>query len=596
MSRIFAVVLTLAVSTQSWGALPMTWKQIINNAKYKKTPSKEQVQAQAVRAEGNIQTFVLADRYVFLFDKTGVPIVGFDLTLEPTGVKEMVMGAIGIGAWSFKGFLSKYKQIKENPETILRQGQLAPGMMPLGTGSEAQVDDELYSEMDATGAKYVPDWSDKDIAKGYKEFAKLKFNSEWVKEHGGLQALTTNQKDGFKPASFALADLYLEQKQSNALHKTMNEFAKVIYQKELAPAELGAFMKQFKMNWSEEKKEFVMEWSPKAYTRGVLSTPEIPGWILNYQNPLDILAYKYSLENIQKYAAGLESIIPATYAHIVGIMISRVVNGLKARLDGHENQMLALFEGALRGDYRIDISLLEPEKFIKTSILMLYLNKMIDTDDVTDAVAKMQMVHAAEAKYRAENLKYLTNKEIKYKMWSDGRFATIYDKNNQRKGIMALAMKGGFLTKVPGMHYYDNAPWLKTFSRVGLEVFTDAVRVYMPTQLDFSKWLASWFNIGISIYIPGEAWDMIFRTRAFGEMAYEGQAIAQMNEVLNGRWKEIPGYDRVELGEMLNHMTGARANTFEIPRKHEMVAIPKHLEMVKKMINGGTIAPAYLKQ
>ncbi|HEX4923751.1 MAG TPA: hypothetical protein VFV50_06680 [Bdellovibrionales bacterium] len=568
MSRFFVVLIALTMSAKSWGALPKTWKEIETNAKYKKTLDIQQVQRQAVAASGDIQTFVLADRFVFLFDQTGVPIVAFDLTLEPTGWKEMAMGAIGIGAWSFKNFMGKYKAIKENPEAVLRAGPLAEGALPQASGLEAQETADLHAEMDQTGSQHVPNWSDQDIAKGYKEFAKLKFNDEWIKSQGQFQALADGKDSGFKPASFTMADLKLNEKQQGALHKVMNEFSKVHFGTALDAKELPAFMSQFQMKWSEEKKEFAVLWSPEAYAsraRNAPKQPELPGWLLNYGAPYDILGYKYSLQNVERMAAGLDSIIPTLYADIVGIMVSRVTNGLKSRLDGHENQLQALFEGALRGDYEIKIPLLQKEEFLKISVLMLYLNKMIDTDDVTDPVAKMKHVLNAEAKHRAENL--------------------------------ALLAKKNFLTQHPSMHYYDNAPWMKTFGRVGMEVLVDAVRLYMPTQLNFGKWLSSWFNINLGIYMPGAAWDMIFRTRYFAEMAYEGQVISLMNETMKGRYKAIPGYDVVELHRIVGHMTGARANAFEIAMKFEADAMTKNMQLIKNLIGGQTQSTLkYMKQ
>ncbi len=591
MKRLLAIGLAAAFVMPAQAKQPKSWTELINDPKVIKSPTMQETHVRAVRATGDIQLFKVADRYGFLFDQDGYAVAVFDYTMDPMTRKDMLLGSVGIGGWSFKNLWNKYKKMKETPTDIIDKDVfIDPGNYPLPDENNERDWTEFYGDFEKAKADGVVDG--KEIEKGYKEFAKLKFNDEWIAKHGHLRVAGNNarnndERSGFLPASFAMSDLYLDQKQSEKMFATMNQFSKIFYQHELTPAEAPAFMTQFQMNWQESKKEFNMLWAPSATTVAGEKPPPIPGFVLYYYDIYYLLSYKYALNNLDRNAALLETVL-GKYGALMGIFVSRITNGLRSQMDYHENSLLTILEAYQRGEYDLNVPWEDGHSFVDQSITLLYLNKMIESKDldVTDGVAKRQLVEEKEAKNKENVLKWLAKKKYDVRAWSDGRHATVF-KGDKRKGIVNLVINRHWLTRQPSFMHYDGATWYKGAQRVFLELFVDAVRMVMPTQLDFGKWLAAWFNVNISIYMPTVIWDGLFRGRQFTEIAYEAMVFSKVNEAIAGRWAKVPGYEVDELPLIKNTLAVQRMNTFEVPLKYEQIAIKTNYKYVLDLIGQG---------
>jgi len=586
MSRILAICLAAVFALPAQAKLPGTWEEIIKSPKFKKSPTQEQAHIRAVRPSGDFQLYKVADRYGFLFDPDGYPVVVFDYTMDPMSLKELALGGIGIGKWSLRNLWNKYKKIKENPKDILETDQfMRPGEFPaLGADDDAQYG-EFYKEFAEAEANSVSPSELEEIERGIKEFGKLRFNDEWIAKHQNLQAAGSEDKrSGFKPASFAMSDLYIESKNVSKVHEAMNQFSILLFRKPLKLEETNQFLKQFKMAWQEDKKEFKLIWSPEA--SGLAEkAPPVPGFVLYYYDIYNILAFKYALYNMDRNVAYLEVIL-GKYGSILGIFVSRITNGVRSQMDSHENGLLTLFEAFLRGEYTMNIPWEDPASFVDQSITLLYLNKMIETEDITDGGAKRSLVQENEAKAKEDILKWLAKKKYTIQEWSDGRAATVY-KGDKKKGIVSLTIGRHWLSRQPSFLHYEQAPWLKSAYRVLLETFVDGVRFVMPTQLNLGKWLSKWFAINIQIYVPSFFWDGLFRGRQFTEIAYEGDVFIKVNEAIDGRWVKVPGYSGDELVALKGVLASQRMNAFEVPLKYEDIAIKTNYKLVLDLIGQG---------
>jgi hypothetical protein len=594
MSRLLALALALGifVSTGANAGLPANnWKEIMENPKYKKTPTMQEIRKKAVPATAEYQLFKVADRFGFLFDGDGMPVVAFDYSMDPLSWKQIILGSIGIGGWSLRGLWSKYRKIYETPEDVLKnESRMRPGLYFDPSDETDATYQQFYKDFENEEAKWLSPSSEDDVTRGKKEFAKIEFRDEWIAANSMNRVGDSKGKSGFKPATFALSDLYLKPSDEDKMFPTMAEFSKLILRQELKRADLIAFLAQFKMKWSEEAQEFTAVWDPEALTF-MAKSPQLPGWVLNYINPYDILAYKYGLNNLERNSAILESIL-GRFGGYFSLFVSRIVNNLKGRQNYHENSMQQLLEGYLRGEYKIDIPWDDAQNFVQTSIVMLCLNKMIDTDDVTDGVEKCRVIAEKEEKARSQNLAWLEKKKYKVMVWSDNRHATVF-KDDKKKGIVSLAISRHWLTKQPSWLHYESVQWYKQFNRIVLEVFTDAVRLVMPQNLNIGRWLSNWFNVSISVYLPSLVWDALFRGRAFTEIAYEGTIFMQVNEAMRGTWGKVPGFGADQLPDLKGTLAGQRVNPFEVPLKYETKAIAANYKLVIDWLSSGYTAPSY---
>ncbi|MGE3973473.1 MAG: hypothetical protein AB7F59_02995 [Bdellovibrionales bacterium] len=584
MSRFLAFFIGIALVSTANAGLPRSWKEIMENPKYKKTPTLQEMQKKAVAPSGEFKLYKVADRFGFLFDPDGYPVVAFDYTMDPLTWKSMLLGSIGIGGWSLRSLWNKYRKMNETPEDVLKNENVLRHGMYFDPSDETDATyQQFYTDFAKEEAKWLTPSAESDIARGKKEFAKLEFRDEWLAKNVGARLAGGKGRSGFKPTSFTMADLYISSEKENKLYPIMAEFSKLVLKKDLKREGLQDFIAQFKMNWSEDAQEFNLEWAPM----NVLGeqAPQLPGWVLNYYNPYDILAYKYGLSNLERNAAILESIL-GKYGSFISLFVSRIANGLKNRQNAHENALQELLEAYVREEYPINIPWEDPGSFVDTSITMLYLNKMIETDDVTDGVEKRRIVTEKEEKARNQNLEWLQKKKYTAMVWSDNRHATVF-KDEKKKGIVSLAIPRNWLTKQPSWLHYENVGWYKHFNRVVLEVFTDAVRIVMPQNLNFGKWLGSAFNIGISIYLPSLFWDMVFRGRSFTELGYEGMTYMKLNEAVRGTWKKVPGYMDDELMKLKSTFASQRVNPFEVPLRYEQKAISANYKLVQDWMNSG---------
>lgn len=586
MSRLLAIAVAALVALPAQAKYP-SWKEIMESPKYKKTPTQEQVHKVAVKPTADYQLFDVADRYGFLFDPDGYPVAVFDYTMDPMTLKDMLLGSVGIGGWSLKSMWSKYKKLKENPQDVLNKDQfIMPGDMPQPGANDQNEFGEFYKEFADAEAKNVSYQSGEDVERGVKEFKKLKFTKEWADKHRGLQVAGADKDDlkGFAPATFTMADLYMDPKHESKVMDSMKMFAKLFFNQELTKEQLPQFLTQFQMDWNDAKKEFNLNWKPQI-TGMADKAPPVPGFVLYYYDIYNILAYKYSLDNMNRNVAYLESAF-GVYGSILGIFVSRIVNGTESQMDFHENGLLTLFEAFRRGEYDINIPWEDPMDFADQSITLLYLNKKIENkniDDITDGLEKRNFVETQEAKAKEDILKWLEKKQYTWMEWSDGRTATVY-KGDKKKGIVSLSIARHWLSRTPSFLHYENAAWFKGTKRVLMEIFVDAVRLTLPQSLDFGKWLSSWFSLSINIYIPSFFWDGVFRGRQFTEIAYEGMAFMKINEAIAGRWVKVPGYTPDELGALKQTLATQRMNTWEVPLKYEGIAIKVNRKYVKDII------------
>lgn len=589
MSRFIFALLVLCLALPLQAKTP-NWKDIVDNpAKYKQTPTKSEYYKKIAPASSGYELFKIADRFGILVDPEGYPLVIFDYTMEPLSKTDWALGAIGIGGWSLRDIFKKYKQIKETPMDVLNNDEtLKIGMMP-EPGSNDQSDyGAFYDDLADVEGKMLPGLSGGSaIENGRKEFAKLKFRDEWVRRSGQVAAMGVESNTGFSPASFTLGDMYLTAEQAEKLYEPMSKFSKLVLKENLEKKDLARFMSQFKMDWNENTQEFSMVWSPAIVETKGVPQPKFPGWVVNYQTPLDLLAYKYSLSDMERQLSYSEYVL-GKWGGIVGTLLSRVLNNVKNQMNFHEQGLQVLLEAYLRGEYKISIPADDPQGFFDATLTLLYLNKMVEDDsiDVTDGAQKRRFVEEKEAKYKTENLAWLAKKKFEVQAWSDGRNATVF-KNGKRKGIVNLAMKRAFITHQPSFLHYDLVPWYKTASRMLMEVFVGCVRYVMPDSFQISEWLASWINIGISIYIPTMFWDVLFKGRSYTEIAYEGGTFMKFNEAVAGRWKKVPGYVDEDLPGLKNLFATQRVNPFEVPMKYEATAISINYKRVRDIIGFG---------
>ena len=343
-------------------------------------------------------------------------------------------------------------------------------------------------------------------------------------------------------------------------------------------------MTQFKYLWNEPKKEFQVTWAPQD--AGLKAKrPNIPDWTVNYVNPTDVLGFKYQLLQIEQYGGSADMIF-GQYGAILGIVVSRITDSIRYRYESHENQLMAIVEAAMRGQYTINMPLENQAAFLEITDLILYLNKVTDGNDVTNAQAKRKSVLAAEAAASAQNMAWFQKKGYTVQAWKDGRNATIF-KHEKRKGIASLAIERHKLTKTPSFLMYDAVPWWKSFSRIGLELFVDGIRYELPSYLDLSSLLASiGVNMSFTFYMPSFIWDQIFRGRAWTEVSYEGHVIGAINETMAGHMMDIPGYDKASLGKLKNVFAIQRGNPFESMPSQEIKQIAQNTELVKKFLHG----------
>lgn len=586
MSRTLALCVAFAFVVPAQAKHPNSWDEVIKNSKYKKSPTQEQIHKRAIKPAADYQLYKVADRYGFLFDPDGYPVVVFDYTMDPMTNKDLILGGIGIGGWSLRNLWSKYKKLKETPTNILdKDTSIDPANYPQPGADDEATYGEFYKEFADKEFEVLGASDPKEIERGYKEFSKLRFNDEWANQHSSLRVAGNDDKrSGFKPASFAMSDLFIEKKDEDSLYTVMNQFSVLIFKQELKREDLPKFMSQFQMNWTETKKEFTMKWTPSV-TGFAEKAPPVPGFVLYYYDIYNILGYKYSLNNMDRNVGYLDAVL-GKYASILGIFVSRITNGLRTQMEYHENGLLTLFEAFLRGEYDMKIPWEDPSDFVDQSITLLYLNKLIETDDVTDGAAKRQYATEKEAKAKVDVMKWLEKKKYTVQEWSDGRTATVF-KDEKKKGIVSLAISKHWLSRQPSFLHYENASWFKSVNRVFLEVFADCVRMIMPSQFNIGKWLGSWFNINIQFYVPSFIWDRLFRSRQFTEIAYEGNVFMRVNEAIDGRWGDVPGYNFDELEHLKSTLATQRMNTFEVPLEYENIAIKTNYKYVLDLIGQG---------
>src|SRR5690606_2182356 len=235
--------------------LPDSWEKIVNNPKYVKSPTREDVFKRAVAPTGDYQLFPVGDRFVFLFDPSGYPIVTFDLTIEPNSWKRMILGSIGIGEWSIRGLWRKYKATKENPNELLRLDKPIPeGSVLEQIESDERANQSEYDNVDAKERKYGKKSDiEKDKVRGYKEFAKIQFKEAFVQANKASQVdaieVSKDKRSGFKPLSFTMSDLHITERQQNKLFPVMSQYSELMLGHELEFENLSEFISQFKMYW-----------------------------------------------------------------------------------------------------------------------------------------------------------------------------------------------------------------------------------------------------------------------------------------------------------------------------------------------------------
>ncbi|MCC6277806.1 MAG: hypothetical protein IT289_07830 [Oligoflexia bacterium] len=578
------ILLSLAIGVQAQAKLPKTWEEVASNPKYIKSPTAEQARIQLIKNQkGGYGAIPIADRFVILVDPQGYPLVIFDLAMDQLSWTDKILGSIGIGQFSLRQLFQKYKTTKENPSVILNgaEKQLPEPVTQLDPWEES-AHYGFYNDFKEVEEANLPFSSADDETRGIDAFAKIKFNDRWIAAHGGPKA--ANKRDGFAPASFTMGDIYYTAKQKQKLTAWAESFSKLVLRKTTKITDVEGFLSQFNLIWNAQAKEFTMTWSPSVAKAG--AAPDLPAWVVNYADPTQILAGKYSLQQLESQTMLLESLL-GQVGNILSILVTRITDNVQAQQDAHENQLLALLEAYLRGDYKLDIDADNLRQFADVTTTLLYLNKILETDDVANGPKKRRLVMDLEDKYRKENLEWLNKKGYEVKMWPDQRFATVF-KDGKRKGVFSLAMKRMSLIKTPSVHVYENMKWFKAANRIGLEAFVTAVRVVMPSSFALSELLTKWINIPISIYVPSGFWNILFRSRAFAEVAYEGQMMGVVGEAMTGRHVMIPGYTMEELADLRKVLYGQRLNPFDVSLEKEPQQMDFNWQLIVNALNGGS--------
>jgi hypothetical protein len=574
MKSLLLLTLCLALPAQALARDLPLWKDVLaNDKKYVKSPTLSEVQAfssHAVKASTGPQIFTVGDRFVFLFDENGNAVVTFDLTQDHIGYGDMAMGAIGIGHWSIEGLFKLFRDIKDRPKDLIDGKVQGAYTRDLHTDFE-----DAGTWADINPNDLMP-MSDKSVKKGYEQFSKLEFNDAFLSRHG----ITSGSRAGFAPTSFTLGDLFVKPDKREKAEKIFNRLALVLFKQDLASlGGLEKFTSMFQMNWDQKTEQFKMVWSPEK-TLG--KNPEIPGWVINYVNPTDTLAYKLELQQIAEYLGSADMIF-GTYGAIAAMLVTRVTNSIQSQLDSHENQMLTFLEGAAAGIYDLGMPLQDANQFIDGSSLLLYLSKLEGSDDITNAQAKRKGILQMEAQNRGANVTWLQNHGFETKIWADQRSATVF-KNGKRLGVASLVIDPMWLTHWQAWHFYDAVPFAKTTGRLGLELLVDAIRYVLPSYINLSALIP---NVAIDIYIPGTVWDALIRGRAFTEIGYEGFVLSQVNAAIATKWT-VPGYSKEELAKLKFWMHAQRCNPFETGYGHEATTMARNTRLINEFLNGGT--------
>lgn len=560
MRHVLSFLVVLCFTVQSW-AIGDTWKEIVKDPTLKQTPLKEETFIPIGEARGGYYIELLGDRFAFLFDETGRPVVTFDLTMDQIGTKDQILGAIGIGGFSLRKLFSKYKKSREKSKNLLENEDTLDAFEP-----------EPFTE--------------KDIKEGYKAFAKIHFKDEWIKRNGFEEALKSGRTNGFSPNTFSMSDLVIEKKNENKLYEEMNIYSQIVFQEPLERESLDDFMSQFKMIWDENEKEFTMLWTPQAALRALKKKgPEIPMWVANYANPLDLLAYKAYLRSIEKQTASVDYYLGRP-GQILSTFITRVTFSLKNQLDTHEYALLTHMEAAIKNNYTLPFRTNNAEKFIDNTINLVYLNKYYSGDNILDARRKRKEILMDQASARAGVLKWLDKHKYTYEVWPEDRHATVY-KNGKRKGIMSLAIRKGIFG--PSMHTYERAPWFKLAHRLGLEALVLGIRSMLNDRI-ISRWISQQIGISFHVTMPNFGWDIIIRGRSWAEIANESHITTMIDERLAERGPAIPGYSDSELEGLKKTVYAQRMNPFEVDYKDEAASKKRNLDLVYKFI-GQTPSP-----
>jgi len=570
--KLLSFLLVAGFASAAWATggseaskIPGTWDEIVKSPSIIKSPTAEEARAPAIKPDGDnrIYLFPVADRFVFLFDGQGRPIIAFDLTMDYIGLKKALLGGIGIGDFTLLRAYNRLKQAR----------------------NEKEFGEQFDRADDAEEFSLTPEARQA----GYAFFNQLEFNESWARQHGFAGNASGGKVSGMNPADFTLADLSVPAKDQDKINGAMAQVAKVFYGEELSGEDLELFKRQFVLNWDAKNEKFDVQFDPSALSgkkQKKQKRPDIPEWVLNYMNPLDNLAYKYYLNSINNTLATLETVL-GKYARVFGIVVGKAIEGLKNRADTHENELLGLLQAADKGEYDLGIPLQDIHAFIDVSTSMLYLNKLIKTQDITNGKRKRAQILAGEAIARKKILAWMDKKGMKPQLFSNDKFARVDDKDGKGFHVYNMSIGPSWISRRPLVHYSTSHPNFKTASRLWWEVVAAGLRYAAPRELYLGKWLRANIALGIDIYIPGEFWDELFQSRKYVETAYEGEIRMLGHEQLLTKYSKLP-FSADELERMQTILYRQRLNPFDVPMTDENSEIAINMKKLIDFLNGGS--------
>src|SRR4051812_37942000 len=124
MKNVLIAVLCLMIAAPqaALARLPDRWRDIELDPKNSVAPSTGEIHRQAMAETGSYPSFTVADKFLFVFDPNGYPLLVFDLTMDQLSIGEKLLGSIGIGSFSPHQLFKRYKTAKENQKDLLKAG------------------------------------------------------------------------------------------------------------------------------------------------------------------------------------------------------------------------------------------------------------------------------------------------------------------------------------------------------------------------------------------------------------------------------------------------------------------------------------------
>ena len=502
-------------------------------------------------AGDDLQMRRLSKKFALVHTSAGQPLAVFDLTMNHMGFWQIVLGSIGIKDLSLKGFLKKRKCARK-----VRR---------------------LASKVDNDGKeKSIPECKEGKEADFWKE---LELDQDWANKQSDKTILVKSENGNykFKHSTFNLSNLrYKDSNASIEIEDAFRMMAETLYPAEtFDKSDIKEFMKEFEMRYDKEKHSYDMVWNREA--RGKKKKAKLPGFVMNYMNPVANLQQRFKYKNIEAYATLIKNRF-WPYGVVAYMFIARVSDQLVNRMEYHENQFLGLLEAAERFEWDPQM----PAVLTDLSVDILYLNKVRKPQYFTDGAMLRRSTKAYQEKAADKVGTRLSKRSDKMSLAKVGGGKWIVarhkgKKDGEFKGIYAAGVKPELLTRRVTMNVNAKTPVFKYAERVvvdtaGLLAHT-FIRTYYYIKLGP-------INFGVSL--PRDIWWYLTRKRMNRELALEGELVGLIDAAKEGAYNL--GLSSEELDLARRRLAATHINVYETRLSKEDEVINKNLEILKKAL------------